>query len=925
MAHLQLLITTSILSFQLGVVQSEDVTSLALSCPSHQFACEDGSKCIPKSKLCNGHSTCQDLSHNFPSQCDNCAAEHLFKCKTSGVDVCTTTKFKCDGEHECDDLADELVSECDNCVSDPSKFTCRARGQMVCLSKDRYQCDSFLNCDDGSDEDPSECDNCNRPGRVICRDGSKCFYTKYACNGLTRGSCADGSDESDTWSKCTYCTKKGWVPCPGFPDICAKLCDGLPTCPDKWDELLSTCKSQAVTSVARTTTSEIGQVPTNEEQTDICSRKGLHQCTDGLKCFSENQRCNGWKDCGDGSDENADACKDKCQSRHFDGFPLLPCDNDSCIFWVNACTAKTQPLCNDSRDMDESLCDNKCYTRFPGNEDPYRWPCKNGTKTLGKRCILETSRCDGDPDCDDATELSYSSDEQNCPLVTYVGLNQTLLICLAITALSWILLFMLIACSHSLEQDQSIEDNIFAPSSSDPTSSSSPSDQNLPSFLLHPALSDMDNQCWSWQEVGEQLRLEVVFFNRDPQVLFSFLYHVEAQDAHPDNVHSAFQGFFGYLNSKGYDAIAVALSMKKTIGHNRLAHMALKGPPNFMDRKLFELGKWVSEFEVRGKIYFYLVSSMRAIQASVSPFLLNLDYAKDLILYLILQETVQRLEGNCKKLSALGVDCLAASGTEQDLLTALLVTFCVSIILTSINSFFMRKRFFKTNFGLNFVFGFISPLLPAVYHIRLSQMRLELNKPKTKLSKEDFRRKAEQIETLSNSVQQTKEIEVGLEAVMQILLLLGLACFYPYVFKAPSGQTYSYFFGVALLVLKGNKVLFFASLFFSFLGPCIFYVNRTNILRHGSLTFSRKLVLMARNVLFLLVRVLTITSAIFIPVIKEWGAFVANSGVNAATLLNSQIFRIEFQKYFSKGLDALTADIRMNSAFFLLFLFVGSF
>ena len=105
-----------------------------------------------------------------------------------------------------------------------------------------------------------------------------------------------------------------------------------------------------------------------------------------------------------------------------------------------------------------------------------------------------------------------------------------------------------------------------------------------------------------------------------------------------------------------------------------------------MDRKLFHLGKLVSEFERRGKIYFYLVSSLRAIQASVSPFLLNLDYAKDLILYLILREAVKRLERNCKNISALGFDCLAASGTEQDLLLALLVTFSVSIILTSINS-----------------------------------------------------------------------------------------------------------------------------------------------------------------------------------------------------------------------------------------------
>merc|ERR1719264_2459255 len=583
-----------------------------------------------------------------------------------------------------------------------------------------------------------------------------------------------------------------------------------------------------------------------------------------------------------------------------------------------ACSARTKPLCKDGKDMAYDLCKDKCYTDFPGTEDPYRWPCKNGTK----KCMLQTSRCDGDPDCDDATELSYSSDEQDCHPVTRVGLNQTLLFCLAIMALCWILLFMLIACTHSLEQNQGVEDTIISPSSSDPTSSSPPSDQALPSFLLHPALADMDSQCWSWQEVGEQLRLEVIFFNRDPQVLFGFLYHIDAQDAHPDNVHSAFQGFFGYLKSKGYDAIAVALSMKKTIGHNRLAHMALKGPPNFMDRKLFQIGKQLEEFELGGKICFYLVSSLRALQASVSPFLLNLDYAKDLIMYLILKETVKRLEGNCKNLTDLGFDCLAASGTEQDLLLALLITFCVSIILTSINSYFLRKRFFKTNFGLNFVFCFVSPLLPAVYHIRLSQMRLELNKPKTKLSKDNFRRKAKQIETLSNSVQQTKEIEVGLEAVMQILLLLGLACFFPYVFKAPSGQTYSYFFGVALLVLKGNKVLFLSSILVSFLGPCMFYTNRTNLLRHGSLNMSRKLVLMTRNVLSLLVRVLTITSAIFIPVIKEWGAFVANSGVDAITLLDDSYFRIEFQKYFSKGLDPLTADIRKNALFFLLFLFI---
>ena len=162
---------------------------------------------------------------------------------------------------------------------------------------------------------------------------------------------------------------------------------------------------------------------------------------------------------------------------------------------------------------------------------------------------------------------------------------------------------------------------------------------------------------------------------------------------------------------------------------------------------------------------------------------------------------------------------IAASGTEHDLILALLVTFCVSIILTSINSFFLRNRFFKTNrCWLDLIFAIIAPFLPAIYDIQLSQMRLKLEQQKRALKDNCLQRQSREIETLSNSVQQTKEIEVGLEAVMQILLQVGLACFVPYVFRAPSGQTYSYFFGVALLVLKGSRELFVASIII-FFGP----------------------------------------------------------------------------------------------------------
>merc|ERR1719447_1505522 len=113
---------------------------------------------------------------------------------------------------------------------------------MVCLKKSEYLCDGKYTCDDNSDESPAVCDNCTQPGFAMCRDGSRCVTTSVLCNGYVN--CADGSDESDTWWNCTHCTEKGSVPCPGFPGNCAKLCDGRPTCPDYWDELLATCKSK---------------------------------------------------------------------------------------------------------------------------------------------------------------------------------------------------------------------------------------------------------------------------------------------------------------------------------------------------------------------------------------------------------------------------------------------------------------------------------------------------------------------------------------------------------------------------------------------------------------------------------------------------------------------------------------------------------
>merc|ERR1719209_1581974 len=153
---------------------------------------------------------------------------------------------------------------------------------MVCNSKEK-QCNEKWDCDDISDESPSACDNCNKPGFSRCRDGSQCVPTRGLCD--REVDCVDGSDESDTWSNCTFCTEKGSVPCPGFPGNCAKVCDGNVTCPDSWDELLSTCK----------------------EHKASCSKEdNLFQCSDGSSCVGSRRVCNAVKDCEDGEDESAE-------------------------------------------------------------------------------------------------------------------------------------------------------------------------------------------------------------------------------------------------------------------------------------------------------------------------------------------------------------------------------------------------------------------------------------------------------------------------------------------------------------------------------------------------------------------------------------------------------------------------------------------
>ena len=145
------------------------------------------------------------------------------------------------------------------------------------------------------------------------------------------------------------------------------------------------------------------------------------------------------------------------------------------------------------------------------------------------------------------------------------------------------------------------------------------------------------------------------------------------------------------------------------------------------------------------------------------------------------------------------------------------------------------------------------------------------------------------------------------------------------MFEAPSGQTYSYFFGVALLVLKGNADLFVASSVISLFCPALFFVNNENHKKKESFNTTRKIVLFLRNTFLLLARLGAIVSAIFFPVISRWDMFVGNAGQDAADRLQNPLFEIEFNRYFRDGLHAVSDDIVMNLTWFVGFILVHFF
>ncbi|XP_070572618.1 atrial natriuretic peptide-converting enzyme-like [Ptychodera flava] len=233
--------------------------------------CDEGSRCIRQSAVCDSRPHCHDNSDE--ANCDtvykddftraSCLGKNKFQCDDG---ACIQAKYECDWYIDCYDGSDEH----DFCGLD--KFTCdKGKTKIPQL----WTCDGKMDCEDGTDESFKQCGStCDG---LLCDDGHTCVLGEHICDG-EKYHCNDKMDEElETCPEYSDCFQ--------FADQSEcikwdKVCDGVANCQDVSEEKLLAC----------------GAV------TEKCWNGG-YLCMHGDYCIPQFWRCDSVNDCGDSSDE----------------------------------------------------------------------------------------------------------------------------------------------------------------------------------------------------------------------------------------------------------------------------------------------------------------------------------------------------------------------------------------------------------------------------------------------------------------------------------------------------------------------------------------------------------------------------------------------------------------------------------------------